>query len=87
MKFPHILRFFHRQQEENIVAAKLGIIIICRHCHEKIHGEDYKLHEAEYGFLTDEDGTDIWVHDKSRKSNCRGKHKRLHFAEPMRVDV
>jgi hypothetical protein len=78
--------FRNRRKEENVVAAKMGIITICKHCHEKIHGEDYRLHPEQDGFLTDEDSSDLWIHDKSGKSNSSGKHKHLHFAELLRID-
>jgi len=82
----YIVRWFNRHKEQNVVAAKLGILNICKNCHEKIHGESYRLHQDQDGFLTEEDGDDFWVHDKNGKTTCGGMLKHRNYAELMRTD-
>jgi len=73
---------FRKQEESRIVAAKLGIIVICKYCHEEIHLEDAENYSS--GNLDEEDGYNVWVH-KNKKTYCKpNKHV---LAYPMKVDI
>lgn len=75
---------FRNKRQEDIVAGKLGIKIICQHCFTEIHLEDADKYTS--GNLDEEDGYFVWVH-KNNKTNCRGKHHNYHLANPMRTDI